>query len=633
MPSAPDPPPAPAPAAGPAPRGPFWLALLVFLLGLLSSAGGSLLLYDAARQRERQGLEDEASAKVRQLELAIELALESLNAVRALFQSGLPMDAAGFERFARADAAPHRGTLALGWAPRVAAADRPGFERDLAAALGRPEAFIFETTGHGLRRPAPPREVHYPLRHLAAVDGPEAEPGLDLLSLSGRRNALEAAAASGRSAATKVRRADAWGAPGELVVQAFLPVPGPLAGDPPRGMVLGVFSVSEIVGRVFDAAGPGLRLALFDRSAPGPEQHVLSFGPEPGPAEGPDPPGVIRTLAFADRQWEARLLPPPGRASYATLLWPMAGLLGGLALTTLLAAYLFAAQVRGRQVFWLSHRLLQEQVALEVQRRLREQALAAAQARSSFLQAASHDLRQPLHALALYLNLLGDEPGRGRDPVFMAQLQHSAAALQGLFDALLDLGRLESGQVEPEPRAVDLAPRLQGLLDESRALAQRKGLRLIGRLSPATVRTDPLLLERVVRNLLVNALRHTPSGWVALRCVARGGRLRLTVMDSGPGLPPAQRERLQGRQAPGPGQAGAGLGLSIVRELAQRLGHPLTLRSRPGRGSAVSLSLPLVEGGAGGGADEAPAAAPAAWSGGWVLLLDDDAEVDRKSVV
>lgn len=623
---------------GPRLRGPFGLALLVFLLGLLLTAGGSILLYDAARQRERQALDDEASAQVRQLELAIELALESLNAVRALFMSGLPLDDARFEAFARADAAPHRGTLALGWAPRVAAADRARFERELAAELDRPGAEIFEATGHGLRRAAPPRDEHYPLRHLATVDGPETEPGLDLLSLSGRRSAIEAAVRRGEAAATKVRRADAWGQPGELVVQAFLPVPGPRPGDPPRGVVLGVFSVSEIVGRGVPAGAPALRVDLYDRSAPGPEQHVLSLGPG-APAEGPaaDPGAVSRSFAFADRRWEARLARANGRPSYATLLWPMAGLLGGLALTTLLAAYLFVAQARGRQVFWLSRRLMQEQVALEVQRRLREQALAAAQARSSFLQAASHDLRQPLHALALYLNLLGDEPERGRDPTFMAQLQHSAAALQGLFDALLDIGRLEGGQVEPAPRAVDLLPLLRGLLDESRALAQRKGLRLIGQLAPATVVTDPLLLERVLRNLLVNALRHTPRGWVALRAVRRGDRLRLTVIDSGPGLAKAQRARLLGQDAPaaGPGpmggpdggRGGAGLGLSIVQELARRLGHPLALRSRLGRGSAVSLSLPLA--GAAGPAHAEPAlpAAAPAWTAGWVLLLDDDAEV------
>jgi CheY-like chemotaxis protein len=263
-----------------------------------------------------------------------------------------------------------------------------------------------------------------------------------------------------------------------------------------------------------------------------------------------------------------------------------------------------------------------------VQRRLREQDLAAAQARSSFLQAASHDLRQPLHALSLYLSLLGDEPRRGRDPAFMAQLQHSAAALQGLFDALLDIGRLETGEIEPRPRAVALRPLLRGLVEESRGSAQRKGLRLIERLEPVAGVSDPLLLERIVRNLLVNALRYTPSGWVALRCIERGGLLWLQVFDSGPGLPPERRAHLSGRDMrDGVARGGAGLGLAIVRELARRLGHPLRVRSRAGRGSVFTLELPRA-GGAAPAVEARAAAAPRdRWPDGHVLLVEDDPEV------
>ncbi len=625
-------------------RGPLLRAAAVFVVGLLLTLAGSLMLYDAALQRERRGLEDEASARARQLELSIELALESLHALRALFEAGLPVAAEGFERFARAEAARHRGTLALGWAPRVAAAERPAFEQQLASLQGRPGAFIFESTGHGLRRPALARPAHFPLLHLAAVEGGEIEPGQDLLALSARRLAIEAALASGRPAATKVRRADAWGAPGELVIQVFLPVRAAEGGPqaPPRGMVMGVFSVSEILGRVFDPVAERLRVAIFDRAAPAAEQALYTLGLDEGlrqeaelraqaGAEG----GVLRLFQFADRQWAAHLLPPAGRSPLSTLLWPMAGLGAGLLLTSLLAVYLFVARVRGRQLFILhrqldgvQQRLIDEQVAAEVQRRLREQAQAAARARSSFLQAASHDLRQPLHALSLYLNLLGDAPERGRDPVFMAQLQHSAAALQGLFDALLDIGRLESGQIEPVPRPFALRPLLLGLIEESRVLAQRKGLRLLDRLEAVGTVSDPLLIERIVRNLLVNALRYTPQGWVALRCRVRGGRLRLQVFDSGPGLAPAQRRRLLD-EAAGAASAreGAGLGLSIVQELARKLGHPLSLRSRPGRGSVLTLELPLADSATEGSPQAGPAPGPRPWTAGRVLLVDDDPEV------
>ena len=624
-----------APATRAAARGPLWLAALVLAAGLASTAAGSVLLYDAALQRDRQRLEEEATAKARQLELAIELSLESLHAVRALFDANLPLDAERFEGFVRSDAARHRGTLALGWAPRVTAEKRPAFEHELARLLERPEAAVFEATGHGQRRTAAERPVLYPLQHLAALGAGDIEPGLDLASLASRRQAIEAAVASGQAAASKVRRADVWSTPGELVIQAFLPVRDTGApGAAPRGVVVGVFSVSDILRRVFGSEATGLRAAIFDRSAPPPEQRLFALGlddearNEEEWRDRIETPGVQRRFLFAGREWVAYFLPAAGAASSARLLWPLAGLLGGLLLTTLLTAYLFAALARGRQLLLLQRRLLDEQVATEVQRRLREQELAAAQARSSFLQAASHDLRQPLHALSLYLSLLGDEPQRGRDPAFMAQLQHSAAALQGLFDALLDIGRLESGQLEPRPRSVALRPLLRGLVEESRAAAQRKGLRLVERLEPVAGLSDPLLLERIVRNLLVNALRYTPSGWVALRCIARGGRLRLQVFDSGPGLPRERRARLfepcAGDRAD---RGGVGLGLAIVQELARRLGHPLRVRSRAGRGSVFTLELSPAEAEA-----QAPEPQPAAarrepWPDGHVLLVEDDPEV------
>ena len=211
----------------------------------------------------------------------------------------------------------------------------------------------------------------------------------------------------------------------------------------------------------------------------------------------------------------------------------------------------------------------------------------------------------------------------------MAQLQHSAAALQGLFDALLDIGRLESGQLEPQPRIVALRPLLLGLVEESRVSAQRKGLRLLDRLEPVSGVTDPLLVERIVRNLLVNALRYTPSGWVALRCRARGGRIVLQVFDSGPGIPRGLRARVFEPHVQGNAdRGGAGLGLAIVQELAQRLGHALRVVSRPGRGSVFSIELP--DAGSDTPTADAPAPArhaPTAWTAGRVLVVEDDAEV------
>jgi signal transduction histidine kinase len=265
---------------------------------------------------------------------------------------------------------------------------------------------------------------------------------------------------------------------------------------------------------------------------------------------------------------------------------------------------------------------------------------AAEQSKARFLAAASHDLRQPAHALGLYTAALRAGPLAPGQAEIAERMQGSLAALDRLFSALLDVSRMDAGAVVPQWDTVALAPLLRRLADEWALQAETRGLRLALHVADpeALTVTDAVLLERVLRNLLGNAVKYTERGGVLLACRTRssadGSRHhRVEVWDSGPGIAPAEQERVfeEFYQA-GPNsndstrERGLGLGLAIVQRLARLLQLRVTLHSRPGRGSVF-----LLEGLAPAGV--APQAAASArhqmrkLAGTLVAVLEDDAEV------
>ena len=273
--------------------------------------------------------------------------------------------------------------------------------------------------------------------------------------------------------------------------------------------------------------------------------------------------------------------------------------------------------------------------ALAAMRVAKEGAETANRAKSSFLAAASHDLRQPMHALGLYMATLRGEALSPVQADLVERMSDSVGALDTLFDALLDISRIDAGAVEPKPGAFAIEPMLHRLAEDFARQAADKGLRLSVRVASAARRlnalSDPLLVERILRNLLANAVKYTADGGVLLACRLRAGgsaqpRWQIEVWDSGPGIPEAERERVfeEFYQLGNPERdrvAGLGLGLSIVRRLALLLGHRLTLHSLPGHGSRFTIELPVTH---------APAAvAPAAALIGsidrlGVAVVDDD---------
>jgi signal transduction histidine kinase/CheY-like chemotaxis protein len=252
----------------------------------------------------------------------------------------------------------------------------------------------------------------------------------------------------------------------------------------------------------------------------------------------------------------------------------------------------------------------------------------ASEAKSTLLVAAGHDLRQPLHAMGLFLGALEERISDPDARALLDRVRSSARSLGQMFDGLLDAARIDEGVLDPERRPVPLAPLFAQLEQEARPLAERRGLALRVRATGLAVESDPLLLRSILQNLMGNALRYTERGGVLLGARRRGGEVRIEVWDTGPGISEGERVRLFRAGQRGSDRRdveGAGLGLALVEKLSARLGHRLALASRPGRGSLFAVSVPEASAAARGAEEESPAARSAG-ARGCVAVLDDDPE-------
>lgn len=263
----------------------------------------------------------------------------------------------------------------------------------------------------------------------------------------------------------------------------------------------------------------------------------------------------------------------------------------------------------------------------------KERAEQASRAKTQFVDALLHDLSQPLMAMGLDIRTLKLRAHEAESSALLTRLERSAMKLENMRDVLLDVARLESGATQPRLADFPLDRVFDSLRVVFEAQAREKGLRFELFRTTAWCRSDPLLLERVLSNLVSNALRYTARGTVLVG-VRRlcDGRLRIEIRDSGQGIPPERLDdvfnefvRLPGSD-PSAGGRGMGLGLSIVRRLCALLGHGIGVRSRPGAGSTFSVTLPRAPAFA---APPPEKALPGLQrlSGRRVALLDDDPAV------
>jgi signal transduction histidine kinase/CheY-like chemotaxis protein len=250
-----------------------------------------------------------------------------------------------------------------------------------------------------------------------------------------------------------------------------------------------------------------------------------------------------------------------------------------------------SAMVGAQAALCIAERRRFETMAVEVERSNR--------ARSRFLAAASHDMRQPFQAIHLFLHLLLAKLTEPQHIELASRIQEVVISGEGLLNGLLDISTLEAGSVRPAVAPMPVGDLMERLIREFDSQSVDKGIRLRFVPCSAIVTSDPLLLERILRNFIANALRYTRTGSVLMGCRHQGENLRIEVWDTGPGIPADKLEAIfeEFYQLEGVSRdrgRGLGLGLAIVDRTARLLGHPVAVRSVQGKGSVFSVTVPRV---------------------------------------
>ena len=256
-----------------------------------------------------------------------------------------------------------------------------------------------------------------------------------------------------------------------------------------------------------------------------------------------------------------------------------------------------ALEEKARQVESLNEQLRANLVELEGRN---DDAQRASAAKTRFLAIASHDLRQPMHTISLLVGIMGERNRVEEMGDLLRKIQVCVEMMERLFDGLLDITRLDAGMVEVVPVDCDISEILYRVELQYAPLAAKKGIALRVRKPHIFVRTDPILLERIIGNLVANAVRYTDKGAVLVGCRRVGSSLRVLVIDTGRGIPAESLETVFDEFVQLPTQSdgfreGLGLGLSIVRRSAGLLGHPVTVQSRVAAGSTFTIEVPRSE--------------------------------------
>ena len=564
---------------------------VILLSGILFSVAGSKLLLDYSREQRQLWIERHVESRAEELQLRINSTLRSLSATAALFYASEDVNRKEFESFVLANLDEHTDMIALAWVPRIIDRQRPEFETELSG-LGTRWRKITDVNSHGLKAPALRQAEYYPIKFLVSTIDYEFSPGINLGALYKTRRSLQIASESAELLTTQPIRLSR-GKPGLVTFQAFLPVYRTVNTrtgniDQPReltGFIMGQFDINSLIQESFGDEEL-LSLILFDVDANPREQLLLQHNVDEdntymlkqiSDLENLTDPYWTRYFNVGNRKWLAAFVGQTDLPQQNLGWLPYTGLVIGLLITSLLALYLFIAQLRTRQM-----------QALQTE----------SQAKTRFIQAISHDLRQPLHTISLYLSRFDQKPDQPARELLVKKLKSAFNSLNNMFDSLLDITRLEAGVITPVITSFPVEPLLTELGDEFDLSANEKLIDLILRSQSLNVTTDPVLLERVLRNLLNNAVKYTSQGKILLACRKQGKYARIYIMDTGHGIDADQLPNITEPYQRGHGTAaaeGLGLGLAIVKQTTELLGIPFHIKSDKQHGTCICLDIPLAQ--------------------------------------
>lgn len=257
----------------------------------------------------------------------------------------------------------------------------------------------------------------------------------------------------------------------------------------------------------------------------------------------------------------------------------------------------------------------------------------ASRFKTRFFTAVGHDLLQPLHAARLSASALVDQNASEQQQRLVTRIEHALTTVEELLRSILDISKLEAGVITPSVRIVPLGELFASLIVDIEPLAKAKGLELRWRRSGLAVMSDPLMMRRIVQNLIANAVQYTYQGGIILAARRRGQDVRIEIWDTGPGIPEAERNRIfeefqRGPDAERATLGGFGLGLSIVQRMSEALGHSVDLCSREGQGTRFSIAAPFAGTVHYSVASSTTAAArPYGLTGARVVVIDNDSSV------
>ncbi len=638
-----------------------WFCLPVAVVGITASLVLGFVVRIEENTRIRAGLETQAARLANDIEKRFDEGTRPIS-ILALF-----LETAGArspERFAAMAAKVETLGIPLGrinWVPRVLDAERRSFEAE-AQAAGMDGYRIQKLMPDGRFVPADRTPEYFPIRLETTSHGFPDAFGYDVVSDPTRRATAEAARDMGEQVAVRPRLIQA-----ELRLTPAYTIYWPLFRDGLvpvsiaerrrllTGYVTATVRLDDLLAYALRASLPSAATVVFRARNPTADSHLEPVGWYTPDTEltiyhpGMDLPALPahvfeQRFVLQHHAWQLSIGFPDAAAARMRDSMPLLVASLGLTITFALTGLVYGVsreaerdRSRRRQTQALVAELEYANRALvraNAQLSERERAsIDLAHARTRFLASASHDLRQPLHALALFTSALARRVSDPSAVDLVANIHALGLSMQGMFTSLLDLSRLDTGSIQVRVGPCDLGALIGRLLAEytPRATAKKLAVRKAGRYP--VVETDPSLLEAVLRNLIDNAIKFTDHGGILIACRTRHGMRAIEIWDTGPGIPLQQQERifeeferLEGSNA----KPGFGLGLPIVRKLCALIGAQVAVCSRPGHGSRFVVTLPVPVGPPPiAVAGQAQAQAAPSVAAKTILLVDDDPSVLR----
>lgn len=623
---------------------------LIACLAAITALFGALQQWEA-RQLEK-ALAQDADVLARDLTHELERHLMIAKTVANLYAASPEVSDSVAREFLQSAFEQIADARAIFWAPRVTLPTREVYEQEVRGE-GLADYQIRELDVDGRLVRAGERAEYFPVHAIEPREQNERALGFDLASDEASKLALTSARDSGMQAVTPAIR---W-VQEEGPQDAFLLLTPVYANASPQtmpgerrarflGFVAAVFRVTDVVGAAFHGISERqFYFRLFDR-APTEEKTLLysSAGAEKYAKEN-NRTGYMTRIQFGGHSWDAEFIPS---AAYIVDQRGWAGwyryalLVGSLLVISLIGTLLLIFTGRERHISLITDAVARvgrgdravriaifrhsplralekginemaakiEENQGQLERRVaqataelrakKEESEAATLAKSRVLAYASHDLREPLHALELFVSHLKRLPLNYETAKIVSNVDTCVGTLGELLDGLLDLHRLDSGLIKPTPQAVRVSELWEWLQRAFSETAAAKQLELRFRPSPLWLMTDAQLLHRILLNLASNAIHYTRTGGVLIACRRAGKHARLQVWDTGSGISLEHRQEIfkEFIQLDNPERdrtKGLGLGLTIVERAARVLGHRLSLRSVPGRGSCFTLEVPITD--------------------------------------